>query len=112
MKPRYQHDCSRCQYLGTIHYPAPQYTEAKGDYTVMRWADLYYCGNCESDCGGTVIARFSSRGSNYASCPISIIHRSIAANKIDGWSTSGPALATAVLFAEVQKLIPATLTHS
>lgn len=105
MKPRYKHDCSSCEYLGSIDYPAPHYTEPKGHYFLLKHADLYYCSRCD---GGTVIARFSSEPSYYASSPIQYVEngnsRDVQGER--GWSTSGPALATALLFARVRKLIP------
>lgn len=107
MKPRYQHDCSDCQWLGSIDYPAPHHTKGRGDYTVMKHADLYFCLQCAMSIGGTVIARFSSRGSNYASMPVFLVQNSIM-QKIEfyDWSTEMPALKTAVMFAKVKKLIP------
>jgi len=48
--PRYVHDCDRCTYIGQT-----------GEY------DLYYCGG--GSLGGSVIARFSSEGHEYASSP-------------------------------------------
>mgnify|MGYP001443572383 CR=1 FL=1 len=47
--PRYQHDCENCKPLGQF-----------GD------ADLYYCDN-QGVVGETVIARYSSEGSDYQS---------------------------------------------
>jgi hypothetical protein len=101
-KPRYKHDCDQCQYLGTIYYPAPHYRpDASGAYNdcffVMKHADLYFCAGCEE---GTCITRFSSRGSDYASRPVwlSVPNQS-------GYSTAGPALETARLFATVKGLI-------
>lgn len=48
--PLYKHDCNGCIHLGT---------EDK--------LDFYYCAKCD---GGTIIARWSSRGPDYASTPL------------------------------------------
>lgn len=49
MKPTYTHDCDSCQFLGTVNVQE-------------RVTDLYYCGK-----EPTLIARYSSEGSDYAS---------------------------------------------
>ena len=49
-KPRYEHDCDKCQYLG--RYSDEQYDEA----------DLYYC-----DREPTVIVRYADDGPSYSS---------------------------------------------
>lgn len=108
MKPRYKHDCDSCQFLATIYYPAPHYNSDAADgkasvYHVHKHADLYFC-KCD---GGTVIARFSSKGSDYASRPMFIRAEDGSArdsNGVCGWSTAGPALATAALYAKVMGL--------
>jgi hypothetical protein len=107
MKKRYRHDCDSCEYLGSISYPAPHYdTTRLGNelYHVMRNADLYFCAHAD---GGSVIARFSSKGSDYASSPYRLVETGITPDNRGkkGWSTSGPALATALLFAKVKGLI-------
>lgn len=56
--PRFQHDCDSCEYLGQSD------ERAKRDY------DLWYCARCD---GGSLIARRSSEGSDYASSPIDIL---------------------------------------
>ena len=48
MKPRYQHTCSECRYLG-------EYNEY----------DLYYCP--QSGVFPTVLARYGNKGSEYTS---------------------------------------------
>ncbi len=50
MRPRYQHDCNACIFLG-------QYKEF----------DLYFCYHPESDIDTTLICRYSSEGSEYCS---------------------------------------------
>src|SRR5258708_16544052 len=95
MKAKYIHDCELCTFLGTITYPA-----ALSDKTApLRNADLYHCFD---SLGGTVIARFSSKGSNYASCPASIVRHSYVGAR--EYSTSMPALITAYIFAKAKGL--------
>ena len=53
---RYKHDCNGRQFLG-------QHKEY----------DLYYCARAESDMGGSVLARYSSEGSDYSSQPLSLL---------------------------------------
>ena len=56
-KPKYQHDCNTCIFLG----------QTLGEcYRV----DLYFHPPFDKREKGTVIARFSDEGSDYASCPI------------------------------------------
>ena len=99
MKPKYKHDCDRCQWLGSITYPAPLLTgEAP-----LRNADLYYCANAESFMGGTLIARHSSQGSNYSSMPVKLLVGMLN-EKSDDFSTSSPALMSAYYFAKAMKL--------
>ncbi len=108
MKPRYTHDCDKCQWLGSITYPAPHFTEERGTYHVMRNADLYVCISGTSHLDTSVIARFSSRGSDYASSPVALMPRREPIPDMKGrlgYSTSGPALNTAYDFAKVQGLI-------
>ena len=50
---RFNHDCQGCEFLGE-----------------WREYDLYFCKKCEN---GTVIARYGSEGSNYASCALDIL---------------------------------------
>ncbi len=51
--PRFQHDCDECIFVGFL--------EVEGKLT-----DCYVC---EHENGASVIARFSSRGADYASVP-------------------------------------------
>jgi hypothetical protein len=55
IKPQYAHNCDSCEFLG-------QYAGH----------DLYYCGKADS---GSVIARYSSEGSEYISYPVFIIRQ-------------------------------------
>lgn len=64
--PRYQHDCDECTFLGTIastYQPDAPYT------------DLYYCKP-----QNTLLARYSSRGSDYSSLPLACVGISTAIN--------------------------------
>ncbi len=105
MKPHYKHDCSSCTWLGSVTYPAPLYYEdVRGLQFRMSNADLYFCKADE----GTVIARFSSQGSDYSSSPLFCFPKEPAPDMQGrkGYSTSGPALQTAYLYAQVKGLIP------
>jgi len=53
-RPKYVHDCDRCTFLGRATCP-----------TTGEEADLYYCPNPTFE--ATVIARWSSEGSEYSS---------------------------------------------
>src|SRR5258708_26045529 len=91
MKAKYIHDCELCTFLGTITYLA-----ALSDKTApLRNADLYHCFD---SLGRTVIARFSYKGSTYASCPPSIARHSYAVAL--EYSTGMPALITSYIFAQ------------
>jgi hypothetical protein len=57
--PHFKHDCDDCAYLGHI---ACVDAVGKGDE-----ADLYYCPGAGRGFRPTVIARFSSKGSDYES---------------------------------------------
>jgi len=96
----FEHDCDKCHYLGTIRYPEPLSTGKQ----VFTNADLYFCANSYDD---SLIARFSSEGSDYASCMHSLVEQGLTPDSSGrkGWSTAGPALATALLFAKVKGLI-------
>lgn len=57
--PLYQHDCTRCTFLGRFHYAHPAYTREPKE------VDLYHCTQ-----GGhvpTVIARYSDEPGDYSS---------------------------------------------
>ncbi len=62
LEKRHTHDCDACVYYGSTLL------------NVEKHADWYFCPKSDS---GSVIKRFSSKGSNYASAPISIHHASI-----------------------------------
>jgi len=99
LKPRYKHDCDDCVLVGAITYPAPLSTGT----APMRNADLYYCANSDAADGGSVLARFSSRGSDYASVSLKILkHHYI---KEDHCSTNGPALIAAWIFTKAKSLV-------
>jgi len=103
MKPHFEHDCNECEYLGSTTFPAPHYDRDNDkSWTVQTQADLYCCG--ERDIlGPTVIARFSSEGSDYSSCPASILRASYL--KMSEFSTSSPALIAAYYFACAKGLL-------
>lgn len=52
--PRYEHDCKSC-----IHLDSREFEGA--------FCDMYFCPRCDD---GTLIARFSSEGSDYTSYPL------------------------------------------
>lgn len=56
---RYIHDCDDCIGLGKF---------SLGN----RRFDLYFCPRCD---GGSVLARYGDRGSDYASSPLDILDR-------------------------------------
>lgn len=95
MKPRYEHDCDGCTYLGTTSFPAPHSTD-KEEWTKMKVADLYVCGQRDI-LGPSIIARMSSEGSDYSSAPASIIRDQYLT--MTQFSTHGPALIAAYWFA-------------
>jgi hypothetical protein len=66
---KFQHDCDKCKFLGEFTYQAP----LLDDKFVETTTDLYHCGDCDALFGGSVIARFSDRDSDYASAPVKII---------------------------------------
>ena len=51
--PLWQHDCSRCEFVGRYLYEG-------------EWFDLYYCAH-QGIGGPTVITRFSDEGRDYSS---------------------------------------------
>lgn len=55
---RFPHGCTSCRFLGNDEHH-----------------DLYHCPNCESDMGGTLLARYGSEDSHYLSSPVSIVER-------------------------------------
>ena len=97
---KFQHNCEVCEYLGTITYPAPHRKDGK-DYTEQKSADLYCCAG--EIMGASIIARHGSNGSDYASCPASIIRTNYL--KMNEFSTCGPALIAGYYFACAKGLI-------
>ena len=97
MKPRFRHDCSGCQYLGTAHVPSPM----SDGTSPNRWYDFYYCPKAD---GGSILASYASRDSAYASCMVCIIRDSYIGR--DLYATACPALITGFFFAVAKGLIP------
>lgn len=100
--PRYTHDCDHCKYLGSITFPAP-HRETMVSGEEKRWtetfaADLYVCvGQPRADkSDGTIIARWASEGSHYASSDASTIREHYMRSEL---STMGPALIAGYWFA-------------
>lgn len=61
MKPKFTHDCEKCQYLGTEHNH-----------------DLYICAaRMIPGLGPSIIARFSNNGPDYASMPWRTIEQAL-----------------------------------
>ena len=54
--PTFTHDCDRCRFLGRT-------------LGGMRRFDLYYHPNVDEGRAGTLVARYSSDGPDYLSCP-------------------------------------------
>lgn len=73
--PFFTHDCQKCDYLGSITFPARYINKEGKEYTKPQEADLYCCGSEKSHEGKSIIARFSSEGGDYASSPSQIIKR-------------------------------------
>jgi len=97
-KPKYKHDCEDCVWLGTTTYPAPL-----SDGTApMRNADLYCCKG--DALGTTIIARYSSVGSEYSSMPASLIKTHMH-TWIEESSTGMPALISAYVYAKAKGLV-------
>lgn len=57
MEPRFTHDCDGCVFLGRL-------VDAGTD------TDVYFCERCD---GGSLILRYASEGSQYASMPVALI---------------------------------------
>lgn len=69
MFPKYQHTCKSCLFLGTYEYEGPL-----SDGTTQHFIDdLYICPG--DSLGPTILARHSSKGSDYSSMPRSILER-------------------------------------
>lgn len=62
--PRFDHDCSRCVFLGHCDYTY------EGRLLV---SDLYACDSQQSALGPSFIARFGSKGPDYASMPAKLL---------------------------------------
>ena len=87
IKPRYEHDCDNCVFLGYSDYVAPE--SGKWEH------DLYVCTGSNST---SIIARFSNDGGSYASMPVDILKNvmsPIFEKEVSGVSTHCPALVTA-----------------
>lgn len=63
--PLYTHDCQYCTFLGTVKSLDNEYT----------FTDLYHCQKSWPSIGGvgSVIARYSNEGGDYASSPVKYI---------------------------------------
>lgn len=100
MKPKYEHDCSRCRFLGRIEYVAP----VSGPVD----ADLYVCVSSDPETnrifGPTLVARFDNVPGGYASMPEQMFKHAYLEDKSHiGISTVGPALFAAyALWLQVQ----------
>jgi hypothetical protein len=53
--PKFQHDCDRCTYLGTV--------QNKGGH----FFDLYWCANASHPALSSVLCRYGSEGPEYSS---------------------------------------------
>ena len=84
---KYQHDCEACVYLGEYGYHAPMV-----EGTEWKEVELYHCKQAGSCMGGSIIARYGSKGSNYASCPVSLIRRDYLTRAAGEMSTYCPAI--------------------
>ena len=102
--PLFEHDCPRCDYLGSTTFPARYMKPNGSEYTKPQQADLYCCGSENSLEGKSIIARFSSIGSDYASSPAAIIKKHYFNDEI---ATATAALIAGYWFA-VSKYL---LTH-
>lgn len=74
MKPNYTHDCDQCFFLGRMQEKVtiyPNFAVVEEDWSLVfsedveENIDLYFC--TKQPTGPTVIARYSSDGSDYAS---------------------------------------------
>lgn len=63
LKPRYDHDCPACIYLGPFKYEGPLSTGLTETFD----DDLWYCPG--TILGPSLIARHGSEGSHYTSMP-------------------------------------------
>lgn len=60
MTPKFEHDCEACQFVARVSEQG-------------RDSDWYVCPT--GGPGATVIGRYSSRGSDYTSCPVDILDK-------------------------------------
>lgn len=72
--PYHKHDCENCRYLGSARIEAPERGIENGKY------DFYFCHPEYRNTGRdgldiSIICRFDSRGSHYASAPMEIARR-------------------------------------
>lgn len=90
--PKYQHDCSRCDFLGSYTYDAPL---VKGTEEIT--VDLWFCGGADAFMGGSLIARASGDGPDYSSAPVEIVERDYLprAERGEKQCTLGPAIVEA-----------------
>lgn len=95
----FEHDCKRCIYLGSIDFPSARVSDM-AEWTVQVKAALYIC---EDVLGPTLIARFSSEGSDYASCPASIVKDQYLT--MEEYCSSSVALIAAYYFARAKRLL-------
>lgn len=102
LRARYEHDCSRCALVGTVLFPAPHRLEGRS-WTEPCAADLYCCGSeGDGEMGPSILARTSSKPSDYASAPASIIRDNYMKAE---QSTMGPALVAGYWFAVAAGLV-------
>ncbi len=85
---KFKHDCDTCRFLGTVEGPHPRMAVKNPPHVA---ADLWYCERAEL--GGSVIARYSDEGSDYSSCPITLLSKD-----------SNPMLLWANALLEMEKL--------
>lgn len=105
-RPQFTHDCEKCDYLGSITFPAVYLDDNDKEYTKQKAADLYCClaknqskGEAENK---TIVARFSDEGADYASAPNDIIKKHYFRNDL---ATATGALIAGYWFAVSKKHI-------
>ena len=90
MKPQFQHDCDKCEFLGSFDYQGCLVDGSIADFT----ADLYVCRGVRNLGRGkddTLIARLSDEGSDYCSgWPEQYVLK--VNEPIEELSTHGPAM--------------------
>lgn len=65
--PQYEHDCTRCEFLGRYSFEGPL-ADGKTEHID---SDLYYCPGTLM--GGSILCRCSSDGPDYASMPLNLV---------------------------------------